>query len=161
MKLLSNVTSGTVNFHTLLSHGYPLVEAVQNFFSPGHWTHMAFLQPYSWWSFCGCRKIIQFRFLRCRPLNTRSPPQILFEKLMASRMSVRPMEGWGRKGRERGKNWHIFGGLFGCKRARPAPKQTYNSRTNTSSEVVRSLKLGNVWDFVQLIHRPRRVKNQL
>ena len=27
-----------------------------------------------------------------------------------------------------------------------------------SPEVVRSLKLGNVWVFVQLIHRPRRTK---
>ena len=30
-----------------------------------------------------------------------------------------------------------------------------------SPEVVRSLKLGNVWVFVQLIHRPRRTESQL
>ena len=29
-----------------------------------------------------------------------------------------------------------------------------------SSELVERLKLGNVWVFVQLIHRPMRAKNQ-
>ena len=29
-----------------------------------------------------------------------------------------------------------------------------------SAELMGSLKLGNVWVFVQLIHRPRRAKNQ-
>ena len=37
------------------------------------------------------------------------------------------------------------------------------SRNNppSSPELIRSLKLGNVWVFVQLIHRQTRAKNQL
>ena len=30
-----------------------------------------------------------------------------------------------------------------------------------SADVMRSLKLGNVWVFVKLVHRPRRTENQL
>ena len=31
----------------------------------------------------------------------------------------------------------------------------------SGAELMGSLKLGNVWDFVQLIHRPTRTKSQL
>ena len=35
------------------------------------------------------------------------------------------------------------------------------TKYKNSPELIGSLKLGNVWVFVQLIHRPMRAKNQL
>ena len=40
-------------------------------------------------------------------------------------------------------------------------KVLYFKLRTRGPELIGSLKLGNVWVFVQLIHRPRRTKNQL
>ena len=39
--------------------------------------------------------------------------------------------------------------------------QSSGNNEISSSELMGSLKLGNVWVFVQLIHRPTRTKHQL
>ena len=51
--------------------------------------------------------------------------------------------------------------LIACRIFLPECRTASISCSLMSSELIGSLRLGNVWIFVQLIHRPTRTKNQL
>ena len=60
-------------------------------------------------------------------------------------------------------NREVIGGGAGGKESRKQVTASELQALNVglSTELIGSLKLGKVWVFLQLIHRPTRTKNQL